>query len=616
MLRISLAALVFGIAAEAYAQAPDAGVPTSAAPTAPVASKGSEEDLRRELEAKLEGTRREIKEIRDEVRAQAATSAASQGWQEDSVEQKRKLEIFVPDGYFRVRPELFHRFDMNRAEDPAGFPLFPRSPASPRERTVAGVNMRFRFDPTFNISEEVRIRMQIDALDNVVFGSNPDYQFMRDPSYARDGFSIFSQSQSPPTSGLNSLTDSIAVKRIYGEVNTPVGILRFGRMGSHWGLGMLHNDGNGLDDDLGDTVDRLSFVAEPFSGFFITPMLDFNAEGPTNTNGGGQIFDASNGDDSHSFLIAIARRDTDTQAKARLDAGGYVLNYGLHFTYRVQNYDPTDFFLGGPATTTATGYVPRFAKLFIPDVWLKYEIKNFRIELEAAAVLGNITNHAPSGTVLGVTGQTEGLGVVQFGGVLQGEYRLLDGALKIQAEVGFASGDQAPGMGNYPRRRGSRADGATQPGDIDGAQYACESTGGCSDSSIRNFRFNRAFRPDMILFRELLGGVTDSIYVKPGVSYRITEGFHAFGAIIYSRAIYAESTPSAFQGTDGVIRASADLGLEFNVGARYETEDGFFAELKYGILLPLDGLKDGRPSAVGTGLDPADAVRGTLGIKF
>lgn len=613
MVRVPLAAFVFCFAAHAYAQDGGVAAPTTVAPTSP-APQG--DDLRRELEAKLEGTRREIKEIRDEVRAQAATSAASQGWQEEITEDKRKLELFVPDGYFRVRPELFHRFDLNRAPDPSGYSIFPRSPASERERTVAGVNMRFRFEPTFNISEEVRIRLQIDALDNALFGSSPDYQFMRNPAYARDAFSLFSQSQNPPQFGLNSIADSIAVKRIYGEVSTPVGILRFGRMGSHWGLGMLHNDGNGIDDDLGDTVDRLSFVAEPFSGFFVTPMLDFNAEGPTNTNGGGQIFDASNGDDAHSFLIALARRDTDTQAKAKLDSGSFVFNYGAHFTYRVQNYEATNFFLSNQPVdmnrpASVTGYVPRFARLYIPDIWVKFERKNFRIELEAAAILGHIENRALT-EADNTAGLNQGLGIVQFGGVLQGEYRLLEGSLKIMGEVGFASGDQAHGFGNYPRRKGGGADGSPLTGDFDGAQYSLAS----GDNSIRNFRFNRAFRPDMILFRELLGGVTDSIYIKPSASYRITEGFHVFGSVIYSRAIYAESTPSAVLGSDGVVRGSADLGLEFNVGARYETEDGFFAELKYGILLPLDGLKDPRSSPTGAGLDPADAVRGSLGIKF
>ena len=49
----------------------------------------------------------------------------------------------------------------------------------------------------------------------------------------------FSQGQIPPSDGFNALKDSILVKRVWGEVMTPLGLLRFGRMGSQWGLGLL-----------------------------------------------------------------------------------------------------------------------------------------------------------------------------------------------------------------------------------------------------------------------------------------------------------------------------------------------------------------------------------------
>lgn len=134
------------------------------------------------------------------------------------------------------------------------------------------------------------------------------------------------------------------MKRVWGEVSTPVGILRFGRMGSHWGLGVLHNDGNGIDNDWGDTVDRVSFTAEPFAGFYITPMLDVNITGTTSLRlpEGGQPFNLSNYDDGINYIIAVARRDTDTEARAKLDSGQTVFNYGLHFSYRNQRTDSVD----------------------------------------------------------------------------------------------------------------------------------------------------------------------------------------------------------------------------------------------------------------------------------
>ena len=42
----------------------------------------------------------------------------------------------------------------------------------------------------------------------------------------------------------------------------PVGVLSAGRMGNHWGLGMLANGGDCLDCNGGDAVDRLAFITD------------------------------------------------------------------------------------------------------------------------------------------------------------------------------------------------------------------------------------------------------------------------------------------------------------------------------------------------------------------
>jgi len=181
----------------------------------------------------------------------------------------------------------------------------------------------------------------------------------------------------------------------------------------------------------------------------------------------------------------------------------------------------------------------------------------------------------------------------------------MDGKLSLGLELGFASGDKAPGFGNFPGRTPNPASG-TSRGAIEGPQYAC-GAGGCADGAIRNFRFNRAYRVDLILWRELIGGITDAFYVKPGAKYSITEGFDLYGNVIYSQAFYAESTPSA---------TNAGLGVEFDLGARYETEDGFVAGLSWGILFPLSGLQEPPDATNRPEFETAQALRGTLGIKF
>src|SRR5438309_5362544 len=105
----------------------------------------------------------------------------------------------------------------------------------------------------------------------------------------------------------------------------------------------------------------------------------------------------------------------------------------------------------------------------MPDIWVKLERHNFRIELEAAMIAGSIFNSATTGQPNGASTTPSSIGILQFGAVLQAEVKLLDQALKIGLEVGFASGDPAPGFGYYAARA-TKLPGQTTPGDIDGPQ--------------------------------------------------------------------------------------------------------------------------------------------------
>ena len=589
-------------AAPVFAQTPDGGTPAPATPSesATAAPAPTQADIRHEVETQVEQAK---KELHEELRAQVATQSASEGWTQEWTEEKRKLELFVPSGYLRLRPEMFHKLRLGWTQpDPSGY--FPY-PAYHQENTVAGANMRFRFEPTLNVSEEVRIQAQIDALDNLVLGSSSSYGDAYNPD-------VLNESQSPQRSAINSTLDSIMVKRVWGEVSTPVGILRFGRMGSQWGLGMVHNDGNCLDCDFGDTVDRLMFVSEPIPGYFVAPAIDFNVEGPTTARatGVGQPVDLFNQDDAHSLVLVLARRDTPQQIKSKLESNLSVFNYGVHFEYRTQKYDSyvvapgtgNDVGDQGRSTDAATGVttITRDAKVYQPDLWARFERRHMRVELELAGTFGSFQ----------IPNATPDISLIQFGGVLQGEYRFLNDRLKVQAELGYASGDRDPGFGEYPSRTQSAIPSGdtvgTVPGSLDGPQYACQTTGGCSDRFIRNFRFNRDYRVDEILFRQIIGGVTDAVYVKPTLRYTIADGIEVFASAIYSRAVYATSTPS---GTDNA------LGLELDAGAKYQTEDGFFAGLTYAVLFPFSGLNPSN-NPTQTSLDTPQALRGVLGIKF
>ena len=626
----ALAALL--VSATALAQTPPPGTPIAAPSSEP--KLRTDADIQREIDARVEAAK---KELREEMRAQAATVAATSagGSWETETSTHRKLDLLELHGYFRVRPDLLHKLDLDQPPDFSGYWLFPRpdgagtpGTATGGGHSIAGTNMRFRLDPTLNISEEVRIRAQLDALDNLVWGSTPQYAYLRQD---RVDIPVLGVTQVPPIAGVNSTQSNLAVKRVWGEVATPIGLLKFGRMADQYGLGIVHNDGNCLDCDYGMTVDRFQFVAEPLPGFFVVPTIDFDLEGliSGHVNAQGQPYDVANTDDSHTFGIILARKDTEQKARTRLDAGGTIVNYGLFFQYRSQNYEykqngnVTAFGEQDPynaQSAPSLSRVSRSAYLFIPDIWFKLERKAFRIEFEVAAYLGKSRGCLPfnDGSSTRCDFNQE-LTIAQYGGALQTEWRLLDGNLRIGLEVGAASGDSAPGFGNKPNRpSGQTRPGSTtsgpQWGDYEGAQYgqrpcypgAPSNQPLCVDTDIRNFRFNQDYRVDLILWREIIGGITDALYVKPGVSYAFNDSLSVFGNFIYSKTLKPTSTPSG---------NSTQLGIEIDAGVRYQTDDGFYAQLAYGVLFPFDALQFGyittSPSTA-----VAQAIRAQIGIRF
>ncbi len=513
---------------------------------------------------------------------------------------KPPLNVLDLHGYLRMRGDISNGLDLGLAKYPVTYPgaddrgvAYPQFPGSNsgRSDTLSSANLRFRLEPTINISEDVRIMGQIDILDNLVMGSTPDGY----PANAYYPLVAFSQGQIPPTAGFNSTRNSIAVKRLWGEVMTPLGLLRFGRMPSHWGLGLLANDGGPahydagplvtrpdplgqvgqcFDCDYGSTSDRILFATKLFGHYFV-PMIDFTAEGPyfTQVNEyNGQPVDLDQLDDVNSYILAVFKRDKPEDIRHALEQDEYVFNYGAQLVYRNQALDAADYHsqqVGDPnsgATQSIGNYAVRNAEAFIPDFWMRFMWGKLRIEMEAVMVWGKI-DHTNIGSNLDADGNLEPhaeeqLDMLQFGGVLQADYRVMNDQLILGLELGFASGDNSPGMGVRP---------------FEEKQFS--HTHG--DHDVNNFRFNLDYHVDLILWRQIIGTVTDAMYFKPSLQYNIAEGLGAKISAIYSSAIYAASTRGK----------SSPLGLEFDVDFFYFSDDNFHAGVSYGMLIPFAGMQ-------------------------
>lgn len=623
--------------AEAAAEKPAAPAPAPA--PAPAIDP---EEFRQKV---MEEVRRELAKTREEVKQET-------GWiEQDSVARvqdseaverlKSRVNLFQAHGYLRTRFEFFSGFDLGRGNDPAGYTTFPTPFInSANNHSQSGANFRFRFDPVLEVSEDLSIHATFDVLDNVVLGSNLRADPMLDPY--------------TPIAALTTTRagSAVNVKRAWGRVNTQLGELVIGRMGHHWGLGILHNDGNGLDQDFGDTYDRVAFSPREFRGHKLTVRMDLLDKGSTTTGEHGELgrsVDIDTLDDGYSWGFQIARLDTADDLRKKLDAGEFVFNYGVSFDYRLQDWDTPGGVVtkygaaSGPGTlgdfaAERNAVVQRKARIYTPSLFASFKARRVRIEAELAGKMGSIGTRALRyADIEGATADpnlAQQLTLFQMGGVLQSEFAFLPAdALLLGLEFGAATGDSgAYGFGARPWRSGSgNPQGTAQDGtvfrnagagDIDGAHYDFNTNDPAhTRGRVNNFLFNRAYSVDMILFKNIISAVTSAWYLKPSIRYRPTgrksgggddTGFEIAGALIYSQAWYAENTPST---------ENKPLGLEANVGITYDTSDKLRAGFQYGLLVPLAGFKNIGIGPNGTVVQARDtsiahAFRATLAIPF
>lgn len=473
------------------------------------------------------------------------------------------------DGYYRVRGDVFNDLDLSRGPTPTtGQPIFPLPAAGGGDHTITAADMRLRLEPTLEVGQAVRLHMRVDVLDNLGWGSTPDVL----PSTSEPALAV--AQATPPETGVNALESSVRVKQVWGEVTLPFGTLAAGRMGGliSWGTGFFINNGDCLGCDHGDSGDRVALTV-PVLGHYVTALYELSASGPYVDNFGENL-DLDRRAQVNTVALAIARyKSTDAQLR-RLRAGRTLVQYGLLASYRRQDLDAPGWTQPGGLTRTfgPNDFVGRGLSAFAADLWFMIHHHGLRAEIELATVIGQIDDatNAP-----GVSFRAP-ITSKQVGGVASLSYSF-HWPLRLRAELGYASGDDAPGFGN----RIAPGQLTTRPGDLDGPQARPP-----VDYTIDNFRFSPDYHVDLILWRRILGQVTDAVYIKPTVRlgpfgsrwHHIT--FDA--SVIELNAIYPTTPPGQ----------NSYLGTEIDLLARYRYEAGFEVDAGYGIFFPGDGFKN------------------------
>ncbi len=488
--------------------------------------------------------------------------------------EKKPDEWLVLDGHLRLRSALFANLDLDRPAGVVGAGsavLWPQG-QGPLDLTH-GHDLRLRLAPSVFVGDVVRVVVEVDLLDNVALGARPRFTPFRDAT---------GLVAAAPFAAQPSLGDVATLRSAYGEVLLPIGVLAAGRMPSHFGLGIAANDGADVDDDQGDRADRIAFTM-PVLGHIVSAAFDVGASGP---RAGGAARVAGLGPlprqlavSEQAFSLAVLRFhapwELDMLTHARTPEGGRtVVDYGLALSVEWQDEDVPGYWVdfddawgADPAAVVRRGY-----RAGLADAWLRIVTRRLRLETEIVGAAFVIDNASP---LAGVTLRAPVMGL-PWGGVVTVQGRPLpdEELLLLHGELGVASSDPAPGF-PLPSPQGLST---AQPGDVFGSQLD-----GPRDGRQDAFRLHPLHRIDLILWRTLLGGVSEAAYARARAVFAPAQaafpGLRLEGNVVTSHALDARSAPG---GTNA-------LGLEID-GAVVVPFDAFSVRLDAGWLLPLGGL--------------------------
>ena len=216
---------------------------------------------------------------------------------------------------------------------------------STRDRNFSTIEHRLRLDGTIDYEDKVRLSASVDVMDGVIWGDNGTLGSQPEPtsganvSTSNPNFAttcIARRGGDPATESSSyhfglCPTDPVFVRRLYGDVVTPIGLFRIGRQAFTEGASLAVNDGDGRRNRWGfarrgNSADRVLFATKPLEAFKPPSERD-----KTETKGAFLIlaYDRLVGDDPnrykddlHNYITAVRwmepRHALGTDAEVRL----------------------------------------------------------------------------------------------------------------------------------------------------------------------------------------------------------------------------------------------------------------------------------------------------------
>lgn len=445
-------------------------------------------------------------------------------------------------GYFRSRYHFLYNLDLERG-------------ISPNTRNYA--DLRFRLDPTFFITEKLRIKTSFNLLDAAAGGTN--FRGMAHANPNRDTHPLLNNTQ---TTGVGarvgqSMTEDemsswayggvfapdaametagvgpIQLRRAWAEVETDMGILKVGRMPFHLGLGIFANQGDGLDQEIGTTRDRVLFESF-FGSYYFKPSISWFYEG---------VLDQG-GDDVFEFGFQVGRK-SETQ------------DLGMYFSYIGQ--------AGAGGADNNGSLAGRETAFWVIDFYGKHQFQNVDL----------------GGELIIFTGDYLGKDLLAFNGALQADWKASE-KFNLLGEAGYSSG--------------------TSDGDV-------------TSGDLKTISFNRDYNVAYLVFEEALpggisrtgraattphsGAVSNAMYARLKAKWKLAKWFHPSLNVI---------TPFAVKKAQGA--GGKFYGIEYDLITEWPIDEYVSAEFIFAHFIP-----GGFYEQVSAG-DQATLVRAGLNVKF
>lgn len=446
------------------------------------------------------------------------------------------------DGYYRLRYNSFYNLDLDQGQKP---------------NLRSYTDMRFRLDPLFMITDEVRIYSSWNLLDGAL-GSDPlRARTSANPAKSKDILALSSdasqvgrQIQATDRSSLlyggayaaDAAVESteltpIQLRRAWAEVETGFGIAKFGRMPFHLGLGIYANAGDDFDQDVGTTRDRVAFESA-YGPYYFMPGIGWSYEG---------LLDHSQ-DDSYEYFFLIGRRVEGNQVS-------------LYLSYLAQD-SALVAEQNGDLSTKSTSY-------WIIDLYTEQMFRQIKFELEVALFVGRFLGYDlfAVNSASRVSWQRE-------------KFNWL-------GEIGFSSG--------------------TTEKDFD-------------SNKLKTFMFNRDYNVSQILFEEILpggasladdaegderptnpraGAISNAVYLRSKFDYKLTDWFTPSLNVIVPMAV--QRSPQS---------GGHFYGVEYNLSSLWQFNRYFTGDFTFAHFIPGSFFK------TSSSKDQSFLIRVGLGVEF